>query len=392
MHEKNRTRDSNSSPSPRGLHFLSRAWPIFFILLAGIIVALGTLPPSTLGHDSNEVLFLTTQKKTDCSTPFCTATCDNGYYAIAGSCTSTSGTRWSLNGISPNHQSWHCLDYSLNGGSITATVNCMKVGNWSPVPKSSVCRNFIVEEGEQCDNLNDAACPGLCAFNDCQCAPTDGVCGDGVANSFNNKGQNEACDVMAIGAYLNPFIKTAPLSCDDFINPFTTTDPENPIFLKDCIGTAVTCTSTCGGFDISKCKSNCSDSSGIGAKGGYPPGNYLDPNHPSNIGPSGASSGNGKGEPGGLVCGMSDPQRVNSLGFPIGKDWDGDGDNVDEDSGEECDGGTPAQQKDTCEAFGTTCSEGKVPQCSSGCSCECVDEEIIDWDGPTVGGLGYPPR
>jgi hypothetical protein len=356
--------------------------------------------PSLLGQTSGEIAFQTTSVTQSCTTNYCEAVCPNGYYAISGSCDSPNGTRWNMAGISSNHQSWRCFDDSFSSGTLTAAVSCMKVGNWSPISSPSTCGNYFVESGEECDQENDSLCPGLCSpsgnFDQCTCQTGNGFCGDGVADSLNNEGLFEVCDGSSINSLFSgysPPLFTPPLDCSDFLDPFATEYNGYSTYFPDC-GKWVSC-SACLGFDISQCTPTCDgtnppwDPNGdhYPLKGGYPPGNYYDPNHPSNIS-SGASEG-GSG-PGGLTCGMSDPQRVNALGYPIGKDADGDGANVDTSAGEECDGGTPAQQADNC-AGQIACGPGETPACGTGCKCECKSCEEVDWDGPTIPGNGTPP-
>ncbi len=52
---------------------------------------------------------------------------------------------------------------------------------------AAVCGNGVQDPGEECDTLDDTACPGACTLN-CTCAPTP-MCGDGIVNQA-----GEICD------------------------------------------------------------------------------------------------------------------------------------------------------------------------------------------------------
>ena len=365
------------------------------LLLVGLLLVLGAFVfayaggiPFLLGHSSDELALIQQVKSATCTTSYCATACDVGYYATSGYCAtaSLSPTRWNVIGVTSDHQGWECYNSALpTGQSVTATAVCTRVGDWVALPSIPLCGNGHREGSESCDGDQDSLCPGFC--NDsCTCTPfSPGTfCGDNVAQSPNSLGQYEVCDGSSVNEVFDGFF-LFPLTCADFLDPTSSSPPQ---FFPEC-SAPVSCRDDCTGFDISQCLisgSSCTES--FETDSGYPPGDYSLPGYPTT--PSGQGGGGG---PWGLVCGMSDPQRVNDLGFPIGKDGDGDGGNVDASAGEQCDGGSPGQQSSACS--GKECGGGQTAQCGTGCQCVCTPCEDIDWNGddgtPSTEGNGTPP-
>jgi hypothetical protein len=102
-------------------------------------------------------------KKQVCADRFCSVTCDPGYAALSGRCSSSGGWQWNLSGVSPNYKSWYCFDSSLLNlanlqGSgypvVTAEAACVKVGNSLPAGNPPKVGNYIIDAGEVCDSNN----------------------------------------------------------------------------------------------------------------------------------------------------------------------------------------------------------------------------------------------
>ena len=100
--------------------------------------------PAVFGHSSEEIKFLILPaapgsiQYNDCTsvnTFSCVARCEDDpsvvteYRALAGSCTSESGTRWGFTGIAADNKGWECVDSSRAIGQIfLAQVICVEIG------------------------------------------------------------------------------------------------------------------------------------------------------------------------------------------------------------------------------------------------------------------------